>query len=29
MNVNLKLDEFVVPQETMMANGQEAIIYLF
>ena len=29
MNVNLKLDEFVVPKETMMANGQGAIIYLF
>lgn len=29
MDVNLKLDEFVVPKETMMANGQGAIIYLF
>lgn len=29
MNVNLKIDEFVVPKETMMANGQGAIIYLF
>ena len=29
MNVNLKLDEFVVPKETMMSNGQGAIIYLF
>ena len=29
MNVNLKPDEFVVPKETMMANGQGAIIYLF
>lgn len=29
MNVYLKPDEFVVPKETMMANGQGAIIYLF
>ena len=29
MNVDLKIDEFVVPKETMMANGQGAIIYLF
>lgn len=29
MNANLKIDEFVVPKETMMANGQGAIIYLF
>lgn len=29
MNVYLKTDEFVVPKETMMANGQGAIIYLF
>lgn len=29
MDVNLKPDEFVVPKETMMANGQGAIIYLF
>lgn len=29
MNVDLKPDEFVVPKETMMANGQGAIIYLF
>lgn len=29
MDVNLKLDEFVVPKETMMANGQGAIIYVF
>ena len=29
MNVYLKPDEFVVPKETMMANGQGAIVYLF
>ena len=29
MDVTLKLDEFVVPKETMMSNGQGAIIYLF
>ena len=29
MNVYLKPDEFVVPKETTMANGQGAIIYLF
>ena len=29
MNVYLKPDEVVVPKETMMANGQGAIIYLF
>lgn len=29
MNANLKIDEFVVPKETMMTNGQGAIIYLF
>lgn len=29
MNANLKIDEFVVPKEIMMANGQGAIIYLF
>lgn len=29
MDVYLKPDEFVVPKETMMANGQGAIIYLF
>ena len=29
MNVNLKIDEFVVPKETMMSNEQGVIIYLF
>lgn len=29
MDVNLKLDEFVVPKETMMSNEQGVIIYLF
>ena len=29
MGVNLKMDEFVVPKETMMSNEQGVIIYLF